>query len=212
MNFIILGDKFQKRMKSKGCVGLIKINNKPLIEHQYSIIKESFPNAKIIYIHGFESKKFLSFIYKNNKIFKDLITIYNPNYDKYNHAYSLSLAKDYLIKDSYILFGDSVLHKKTFVGARDSQVSHVFINKKYKNKLGCIVNNSKITNIAYDLDNYLSDIYYISRTQSGVLTQILNPVNYNCFIFELINIMIDMNQTIKPLFIDCPTKPLVIYK
>ena len=39
MNIIVLGDKFQKRMKSKGCVGLIKINNKSIIQLQHKTIK-----------------------------------------------------------------------------------------------------------------------------------------------------------------------------
>ena len=65
MNIIILGDKYQKRMKSRGCVGLIKYNNKNIISHQYKTLHSIFPNANIIYVYGFDNKRFISYINKN---------------------------------------------------------------------------------------------------------------------------------------------------
>lgn len=198
MNFIILGDKFQKRMKSKGCVGLIKLSSKTILQHQHKVIKNKFPNSKIIYIYGFENKKFLNFLDKNDTLNRDVIPIYNPLYNKYNNAYSLQVANDYLNTDCFILFGDNVLHPKIFDKFQYHEHSQIFINNKTKNKLGCIINDNNIENIAYDLDNYLSEIYYISNNDIENFRKLVtNSLYYNYFIFELINKLIEQSS-LKP--------------
>jgi hypothetical protein len=64
-----------------------------------------------------------------------------------------------------------------------------------------VINNSKIENIAYDLDNYLSEIYFLTKNHSIMIKDLLkNKINHNCFIFEIINKLIDMDQNISPLF------------
>ena len=204
MNFIILGDKFQKRMKSKGCVGLIKINGKNILQHQHHTIRSYFPKAKIIYVCGFESKKILSFISKNPILKNDIVTIANKDYDKYNNAHSLYSASNFLNDDTLILFGDNVLHKKIFTGFDPNRGSQVFINNKQKSKIGCIIRDNSVRNIAYDLDNCLSEIYFLSSYHSIMVNKILtnNNLNHNCFIFEIINKLIDNNQTMIPFFAD----------
>ena len=68
MNCIILADKFDRGMKSRGCSSLIPVsNNKLLIQDQYSKLKKVFPESKIIYIYGHESKKIENF-YKSNSL------------------------------------------------------------------------------------------------------------------------------------------------
>lgn len=191
MNFIILADKYQKGMKSKGCVGLIKVNTRlNAFDQQYRLIKNSFKKSKIIYVYGFDHKKMLSYI--ETKKYDDLIMIYNEMYENYNYAHSLSLAQKYMDKDFFILFGDSIFKKEVFE-KQNNQNSQIYINKKQKNALGCILDkNQLIHNISFDLDNYLMDIYYISKKDSTVMKNIVsNPKFKNCFIFELINKMID---------------------
>lgn len=205
MNFIIIGDKFQKRMKSKGCVALIKKHNRTNIEHQYKVINDLFPKAKIIYIHGFESKKFLSFLDKHNHLKDNIVALHNPLYDKYNNSYSLFLAKEYLKNDSIILFGDHIPNKKIF-NKFSNKHSQVFVNNKNKSRLGCVIHNDKIENISYDLDNYLLEVYFLSKQHYNTTRSILdNPKNYNCFIFEIFNKLIDANEKIIPRFVECST-------
>lgn len=213
MNIIILGDKFQKRMKSKGCVGLIKINNKNIIQYQYKILKQIFPSANIIYVYGFESKRFNTFIEKNSEINSNIKVIYNQNYEQFNSAYSLSLASDFLNDSCIIIFGDTIISKKTFQKFIPNENSQIFLSTKYKNKLGCIISDSRVTNISYDLDNYLSDIYYLSRNDSQTIQELLNhKINYNCFIFEIINKLIDMNHKIVPFFSEHQSQVLITNK
>lgn len=214
MNIIILGDKYQKRMKSKGCVGLIKINSRNILQIQHKVLRQVFPEANIVYVYGFEGKKFNSFINKSTLLNRDIISIYNPHYEKYNNAYSLSLTKDFLNDDCLILFGDLILSKKVFHKFTNNNDSQIFISKQNKNRLGCIINDNKIENISYDLDNYLTDIYYLTRSHTNMIKNLLeNKINYNCFIFEIINKLIDMNQNIKPLFLQrIPSPTLILNK
>lgn len=207
MNFIILGDKFQKRMKSRGCVGLIDINNKTIVQHQYENIKKVFPYANIVYVYGFEHKRFSNFIEKSS-LKNNINIIYNSNYSTYNHGYSLNLAKNFLNKDCFILFGDNIPNYRIFNNFQKHN-SQLFINKKQKNPIGCILSENKITNISYDLDNYLTDIYYLSQKHSLLLQKLIaNPKFYNYFIFELFNQLIDYNEDFYPYFVNQKTQLL----
>lgn len=200
MNCIILGDKFQKRMKSKGCVGLIKINNRSLVQHQYKTIKQIFPDANIVYIYGFENKRFQSFINKTNNL-DNIITIHNEHFESHNNAYSLSLAKEFLNDDCIILFGDTILSKKAFDKFMVQNGSQIFVSQKNKTKLGCVINNGKVENIAYDLDNYISEVYFLTKEHATLMQNLLtSKINLNCFVFEMINKLIDLDQKLIPLF------------
>ena len=80
MNCIILGDKFQKGMKSKGCSALLKINKKlNVLNNQYSVLKEIIPNINITYVYGFDGKRLLEY-YTNNALNISLVLNekYNP--------------------------------------------------------------------------------------------------------------------------------------
>lgn len=203
MNIIILGDKFQKRMKSKGSVGLLKIDRDYLIVKQYKSIRKFFPDAKIVYIYGFDSKKFLNTLENEYQyIINDIEFIYNNHYDQHNYGYSLELAKDYLQEDILILFGYTILSNAILDEINTTEkVSKIFITNNKDNKLGCVINNSRIENIFYDLDNKLEEIYFITKHDSSLLRKILEDkklVCKNMFIFEFINKLIDNNVHIKP--------------
>lgn len=207
MNIIILADKYQKRMKSRGCVGLIKYNNKNILSHQYKILNNIFPYANIVYVYGFDNKRLLSYVHKNSLDYQNIKLIYNNLYETYNNAYSLSLAKNYLNDDCLLLFGEHAIKNSTFENFKITPQSQVFIDKKIKTRLGCIINNNLINNICYDLDNYLSEIYFISKNHVSAFQQfIINPNHYNSFIFEIINKMIDSNYQFTPFIINQKVK------
>lgn len=199
MNFIIIGDKYQKGMKSKGCAGLIKINkNSTLFEHQYDVIRTYFPNAKIIYIGGFESKKIESYISKN---YSDVIYVNNIEYEKLNDAHSISLVKSLLVNDTFIIFGYTFLDRKIFENFDIKLGSQIVVTPNSEKQIGSIINQNKIDNISFDLPNYIEDIYYLSMKDSQILQNIVSNTKYkNYFLFELINKLIDGGTMIKPFF------------
>jgi choline kinase len=203
MNFIIIGDRFQKRMKSKGCVGLIKINHKTIFDIQYKYIKKYFPLSRITYISGFDHKRFIAHIDKHNNKYEDLNIVYNSKFNEYNYGYSLSLIKHYLTQDTIISFGDVIFNNTTFKKFQENFGSQIFVTKD-KTELGCIITDNSIKNIAYDLNNYLSNIYYLSHSDSLSMKNLFDIKDNkyrNFFIFELINILIDKKSNFKPFFI-----------
>jgi CTP:phosphocholine cytidylyltransferase-like protein len=204
MNIIILGDKFQKRMKSKGCMGLFKIKNEYIIFQQYKAIKKIFPFAKIIYVYGFESKKLLAATFKNKRMLGDIDFVYNKDYNKYNYGNSLQIVKDTIVGNTIICFGDVLLPNLSFLKKNKEETSKVFVGSGGSG-LGCIINNSKIENIFYDLIHPIQDLYFICSKDTIILKKILDnksPEIKNMFIFEIINKMIDKNVNFKPLILN----------
>jgi hypothetical protein len=201
MNFIILGDKYQKGMKSKGCVGLIKINkNDNLFENQYRTIKEFDPSANIIYVYGFESKKFINFINKHSYA---LELLYNDKYETNNQTFSLSLAKNFLNNDCFIIFGDNILKKTMFNKFNTKLGSQIFISSGLDSNIGCIIHNNAIENISFDLDNKLTNIYYVNQVTASRISDLISDQKYhNSFIFEIINKIIDTGTIFKPYFMN----------
>jgi choline kinase len=203
MNIVILGDKFQKRMKSKGCVGLFKHNNEYLIVKQYRVFKRFFPDCKIIYVYGFEHKKLLSVLSQYPNIIKDIELVYNIEYEQYNYGSSLRLVSNYLSDNTILLFGDTIIDTNTLTRINiNDAYSQIVINDNKANKLGCVINNSKIENIFYDLNNKIEEIYFLAQKDARLLQEILNKPSQNIknmFVFELINNLIDRNVIIKPL-------------
>lgn len=197
MNFIILADKHIKGMKSKGGTGLVKVNSRyNLFETQHKIITKNFPDAKLIYIYGFDGKKVSQFF--EEKKYSNVVPIYNEHYEKYNNTYSLSLAQRYMDKDFFILFGYSIFKKELFDSLSVNE-TQIFLNNKTKNSIGCIINDDLVNHICFDLNNYIMDIYYVCKKDAPLMRELSATQKYkNCFIFELLNKMIDLGINIKP--------------
>ena len=199
MNFIILADKFQKGMKSKGAVGLLDYNKTNVIQYQLSVINKNFPKAKVVYVYGFDQKKVECFL--TTKI-KNVTSIYNPYYSDKNYVYSLYVAKEYLNEECFISFGDILFKNNTFKNFQGKKTSRIFLNQNNKNQLGCIIHDNKILNISFGLNNYLTNMYYLSKQDAKTASEIIcQPKIHNYFIFELANKLIDANVTLEPFYV-----------
>lgn len=202
MNGIILGDKFLKGMKSKGCSGLIPVTaKKNILQNQCEILQSVFHNINITYIYGFDSRKFIDFYEKNNL---NINVVYNKNYSQYNYGFSLSLAKELFDTGVIIIHGYKILNKSMFKNFNIKDGSQVFIrenNKHDKQDVGCIINNNKIESFSFDLNNTIDDIYYLNNDCANFFRlQLLdNKIYHNNFIFELLNKSIDHGYILKPI-------------
>lgn len=202
MNCIILGDKYQKGMKSKGCPALIKSNKQStIIENQYHILSSLFNKLNITYVCGFDAKRLTEFIQEKGYEFN---MVYNKQYDQYNDGYSLNLASSSLNDETLILLGYQAVSNKI---AKKINIlrdhSSVFItNDNIESKVGCVIYDSNITTFSFGLDNYVHDIYYLDQKCSKYLQNLLSTNKYNnYFIFELLNHLIDSGLNIKPIVI-----------
>lgn len=200
MNAIILGDKYSKGMKSKGCSGLIPISRKKnILQNQCDILYSIFKNINITYIYGFDNKKFIDFYEKSNI---DINVVYNPNFNQYNYAFSLSLVKELFNTDVIIVHGYRVLNKTMFKNFHTKNGSQIFIKQEKpddKSGAGCIINNEVIENFSFDLDNVIDDVYYLDYDCANYFGSYLlnNKTYHNNFIFELLNKSIDSGHIIK---------------
>jgi CTP:phosphocholine cytidylyltransferase-like protein len=196
MNIIILGDKYQKGMKSKGCVGLIKYNNRSIIlDNQYHTLKNIFPKSNIVYVYGFDGKRFINFIKKHDY---DISLIYNENFDKFNSAYSLLVAKKFLDSETLIVSGNTLIKASLFSAFHEKDKSHIFVSKNEKvSNIGCVLTKNTVENISFDLSNTLYDMFFLSRTDSILVSNLLSQNKYNnYFIFEIFNKLIELGSKV----------------
>ena len=116
MQGLILAAGMGKRLKEltkNNTKCLVKVNGVSLIERTLKQL-EKLNLKQIVIVVGYEGKKLIDYINTLN-IKTPIIYINNDIYDKTNNIYSLSLAKEYLLKDdtllleSDIIFEDGVL-------------------------------------------------------------------------------------------------------
>lgn len=120
MQAIILAAGMGKRLKkltANNTKCMVKVNGVTLIERMLNQL-EQLQLSRIIIVVGYEGEKLVQFI-GTLQIHTPICFVNNPIYDKTNNIYSLSLAKEYLVKEDTILlesdliFEDSVLHALT---------------------------------------------------------------------------------------------------
>lgn len=202
MNCIILGDKYQKGMKSKGCSALIKSNKQStIIDNQYYILSSLFDKLNITYVCGFDSKRLTEFV--QEKAY-NLDIVYNTEYEQYNDGYSLNLAAPKLEDETLILLGYQTLSNKIAkkINKLKDQSSVFISNDHCSSRVGCVIYNNNITTFNFGLENYIHDIYYLNQHSAKYLKNILSTNKYNnYFIFELLNNLIDSGLNIKPIVI-----------
>jgi hypothetical protein len=192
IDIVILGDRYQKGKKSKGCPGLIPCNNNKLttIEYQINNIKKVLPESTINYVSGFDKDKLENFLDKIG--LKDTINIINnENYLRYNESYSLSIALNFINQQSDVLVISGYYVPLALNNINFSK-STLFLDNK-KTKLGCIINHKNIVeNIFFDLDNYIQEMYFLQNKDVKNIRNLLTTNKYNnAFLFELINNIID---------------------
>jgi CTP:phosphocholine cytidylyltransferase-like protein len=194
MNIIILGDKYEKGMKSKGCQATIAYSKRiSMIEHQRRYLVKALKKFNLAYVYGLDAKTFIGLDTKFDHIEK----IYNDRFGESNYAYSLYCAKHFLNNHCLIIFGDTAFNS---VCLKDINLdtSTVFVDNKSSSDLGCVVSENVVTNITFDLPIKINDkIFFLTKNDAIKVKEILeNPQNHNNFVFELMNKIIDTGSTI----------------
>ena len=200
---IIIADSFKRGMKSKGCPGLIPYNKKTnLFQQQCSAVRSIFPKSDILYVYGYDSKRFSGFV--ENSPQPNTRYILNPEHPIYSHGHSLYLARDKISQsdECLILLGyDPILPKEIGV-AKKHKKSSAIIDLKKKSKLGCILDKEtrSINHIFFDLDNHISNIYFLKQPEITILKDLLEHDNvHNMFLFEIMNNIISRHGKLEGL-------------
>lgn len=202
---IVIADHFKKGMKSLGCVGLTEVTQKQnLFQQQYKSIRSVFPKSKIVYIYGFDGKRFSSFLKKQP--LNNLVSIYNGLYSKHSHGYSLSLGLDKINNEDscLIVFGYEPIDKTLLKNIKNAKRSVAIIDSKKESNVGCVLDHeeNKINHIFFGLENYISNIYMLKKQELKILRDVYRSKQIdNMFLFEIMNNVIANNGTLTPMVI-----------
>ena len=110
MQAIILAAGMGKRLKNltkNNTKCMVKVNGVTLIERMLHQI-ENQHLSRIVIVVGYKGEKLIDYINSLN-ISTPIVYINNPIYDKTNNIYSLSLAKEWLIKEETLLFESDII-------------------------------------------------------------------------------------------------------
>lgn len=110
MQAIILAAGMGKRLKKLTAGNtkcMVKVNGVTLIERMLTQLDE-LDLSKIVIVVGYEGKKLIDYV-SSLSVKTKLEFINNPIYDKTNNIYSLSLAKEELVRDDTLLLESDLI-------------------------------------------------------------------------------------------------------
>jgi choline kinase len=188
-----------KRMKSYGPKCLILLDNTNILGRQLNILQELYPKSDIVIVTGFEHNKINNFVneWKFKRVLgsKEVKTIHNKHYEDNNVAKSISIATEYCDKNKYlIVYGDLVFNKET-LSEIEWDKSGVLLDKNhqfYKDEIGILKNEDKISTFCYGSDIKWSQICYLEENEMESYLNFMDDENRNKFFsFEIFNLMLE---------------------
>lgn len=192
ISYVIIACYPDKGMKSHGSKGLIKFENKSLLDHQISWIKK-YSNQDIIIIADFD-------IQKLHKHFDNTVQVINS---EQKNPIGVCCEKFDDKKLCFIDYG-CIFDKKILSSLKCETSEIVCIKKNTKNTnldVGCTINDGYIENMFLDLpNNKFCNIFTIAQNDAKIIRNTLK--NNNLLYFEIINLLIDSGSKIKPVYLD----------
>ena len=199
----IFSYEITKGMKSFGPIGLLKSNpkNDELIIQQIKNLHSLYDNIEIFVVVGFGNEKL------QKKLPKDIVSIFNTEYENKNHGYALKLIlSEYQSRADE--FNGLLLLNNNIVIRDNKKIKHFptdsswIVSKKKQKKqtdervLGCIVNPEKqLDYIFYGVgDHEWYELFYLCDNDIIKLQSSIDDFYDNMFLFEIINKSISHNK------------------
>jgi choline kinase len=192
VSFIIPCAGSGKRMKSYGVKSLISLGSETIIDRQIRLIKSFFLNPQIIVICGFEGNRLM------NALDQDICLIENTDYENTNVVKSIAIGLRAAIHyNTFIIKGDLVFNEDIFNDLKFNNSFTFTSNKMNDREVGCNF-NSTLEYIMYDLENKWSQMLYLNKKDTKIIQKLcFNSDNHHKFLFEIVNLMVDMGSKIK---------------
>ncbi len=193
---VLLGAGIGSRIRSHEPRSLIKIENKTLIQHQVTTIRELFKEPEIISVVGCKAQKVIK------KIRGDVRIVENQIYNDTNASESMRLAFNSSTRSSFLfMHGDLYFNKNTL--NVDYSKSFILVDNKgmiSDKEVGVTVCDSRATILSYGLPTKWCQIVYVTGRELKMLQNIFNKfddIQKKMLSFEVINRMISMGATFK---------------
>ncbi len=177
-----------RRMKTYGPKSLISINDdETIISRQIQNIKECFRRHEIILVGGYQIEKL-------QKTVKDEVKlVYNKDYVDTNVAASIKIGLDHVTTNRVIvIYGDLIFNSNCLNLPFHKESALVVCDSMKKEEVGCVIENSIVQNVFYQLPNKWAQISFFTGAELQLLKNILKNDRTNVwFGFELINSIIN---------------------
>lgn len=191
ISIIIPAAGLGSRMKSYGPKSLIKIKDSTtIIENQLKYIYKYFYKPQVILITGFKSDRIKNFL-SDRRI--DIVE--NKNWENTNVGESIRIGIEYIKHKNVILLNGDLVFNAWTLKAPFGMYSMMLIDKLgyMKNEeVGCVINNSNVINVMYDLPDKWAQIAYLTGKELEILKENFKEKDYSkSYCFEIINNIID---------------------
>lgn len=193
MIFILIASMPDRSMRNMVNKALININKDTYINHQIKNLLKINKKAKIFVVCSFESKKILDNMIEHPRV----KYIQHKYHDYSNIGESLKTIIDHIPDETAVhVFDLSVVIDPSIFKKIIFKESSIIVNKskKFKSKIGCIVNDDNAEFIFYDLPQKICEHFHISKRDTTLFKDIIKThVKNNMYLFEIINTIITHN-------------------
>lgn len=193
-DIIILGADICYGMKSYGPQSLLKVNNKPIIEHQLEVISQTFPKSDVILVAGFDINKIVRRRPTNVRI------VENPFFSVTNETEQLRLAFNCSLSDSVIILTDGIVfNKKTmeYLDCNNTCVLYDSKNQLNSSNVGINVVDGCAKAFVFDSPNKWCHITHLAPKEYKIVKNLCNTKeNINLFFSEILNKLVEKTNKI----------------
>lgn len=162
-----------RRTSSIGSKSMVKVNDTNLINHQIAVLREKFPNIfDIIVVLGFDSDRIFRVLPPGVRV------VENENFETTNISRSVALGlKASRSENIFMIYGDILFDAGAFNNfTQNSCVAIDTFGRIDESKIGVTVENNRVVNLAYGLENGLwAQLGFIR----GKELDLLRKITYN---------------------------------
>lgn len=179
------------RMKSYGPICLLKIGNETLLARQLRLINQTFNQAEVIVVGGFEAQKV------KRELPKGVSFVENKYYAQTNVVHSISLGLTKTTTDRVlVVYGDLVFNPQTLKIPIYNKSSLVLCDTMKRDEVGCIVHNNTVFNMMYDLQPKWAQIAFLTGYELSEFKRLVTTKSCARMLgFEIMNHIITNNGT-----------------
>ena len=185
-----------RRMKSYGPKPLIEVGNSTIINNQLSLINTYVPNANIVLVCGFKSRRLMS------ETPEHILKVENELYEKTNVTRSIGMGLRVTAQCSKVMvvYGDLVFNAAALKHISFQESSIVVTDSTIGDEeVGCVIGpNQTLVNLMYDIPQKWGQIAFFQDKELELLKQMCwDEKNHHRFGFEIINQILERGGSFK---------------